>query len=31
MAASVVLAILVRRNVPGSAREFSPAQAAAIS
>jgi heme a synthase len=31
MAASVVLAILVRRNVPGAVHEFSPAQATAIS
>jgi cytochrome c oxidase assembly protein subunit 15 len=31
MAASVVLAILVRRNVPSTAREFSTARAAAVS
>jgi cytochrome c oxidase assembly protein subunit 15 len=31
MAASVVLAILVRRNVPATAREFTTARAAAVS
>jgi hypothetical protein len=31
MAASVVLAILVRRNVPAHAREFATARVAAVS